>query len=38
LGDADWVELLTVPGDATVQTVSDPQPAGASRFYRLRLE
>jgi hypothetical protein len=38
LGDGSWVVMLTVPGDGSVQTVSDPQPPGASRFFRLRLE
>ena len=38
LGAASWETLLSVPGNGAVQTISDPQPAAASRFYRLQLE
>jgi len=38
LSTANWTALPPLDGNGAVQTLTDPSPAAAQRFYRLRIE
>ncbi|MBX3744948.1 MAG: delta-60 repeat domain-containing protein [Verrucomicrobiae bacterium] len=38
LEDPEWFPLTSLVGDGTVRILEDPEPPGATRFYRLRVD
>ena len=38
LSSTNWIALPPLNGNGAVQTLTDPSPAAAQRFYRLRIE
>jgi len=36
--DTTWIQLPAVAGDGTDMVLSDPDPAGTQRFYRVRVD